>query len=1040
MILAEPMSLLADTKNDHVLNYTPSFMQPGMRRYPIQPQPQKPELMKPTKPIISFTCLLFAFMCGVAQAQLTNLLGNPGFELPDIGKYTNFDAGGPTPFWNDDGVNYTNTGVENTGAHSGTYRAFEMVGDDGAYQISTNPVVLHTGNQIILTWWAMGTTASDPQGTNPTDPMQIVGIITATNYNDINGNGNDLFTNTHAVLVTSNGLPNAWVQYSLTYTVQAADAGKYPGCFFFTGEVTNTPTANVFAAYDDFALWVVPAGSKPIILTEPVSQTAPPGGNVSFTVSALDATGYRWQAGAPGSGVYTNLLNAGQFSGVNTTTLTITTLTTNNNMDIVVVVSNGSGSVTSAPPANLTVASVLYFENFNLPTSANQPIPEVGWMNDINGSFGGRIFCSTATGVTYPNMAVYSFVSSAVVEAFYGNSTTITGGPYPAPGQPHPITNHMAFPGINLAVAQNVSFNVDLDANYAPGSGHSFICVQMNFGGWFVSTNELPYPPGIAFVTRTYKFNPAASAWDQLTVSGTGSDTANLTPVIGALATNDMTGYITGIGIVIRHTAGSTVQFDNYTVLAAIPPSLAPVISSPPVSVTNYTGTTATFSVSANSNGVTAGLSYQWQTNTAVGSTTWGYVTDGSKFSGVTTPTLSVFNVNAATDHKDFRVIVTDGYTNVISGLPNGPQATLTVLPSAPILVIPATIQPNDANLFRSTSVTNEAGNNNTLNFIASFTGTQPMSYQWQIASDTNGTGLANILGATNATYTLSNPQVSDTWYYRLQASNSISGATPTNSDWVQLTIYSSTNAVIHWSAPVVIGVNGGNTALTKAQFLGLPGTYFEAESFGATTLVTVTNNGTVFSFDNLNTATDSATYSARVNLWPGAYTGASTGDTNLDGVIGNSLEGYTTETLTLNNLTAGLLYTVQLFSVNDNNGPLRQGSYSASTDPADVSASFTYGDNVYVVGTFIATATTQGIIENMGDGHGYMNGLIVRTLAGPPSPTIQKSGSNLQVSYQIGTLLQATSLKGPWVTNSTGGGTITVSPTGVMFYRVQIP
>ncbi len=130
----------------------------------------------------------------------------------------------------------------------------------------------------------------------------------------------------------------------------------------------------------------------------------------------------------------------------------------------------------------------------------------------------------------------------------------------------------------------------------------------------------------------------------------------------------------------------------------------------------------------------------------------------------------------------------------------------------------------------------------------------------------------------------------------------------------------------------------------------------------------------------------------------------------------------------------------MQLFSVNDNNGPLRQGNYSASTDLADVSASFLYGDNVYVVGTFVATAPTQAILEHMGDGHGYMNGLIVRTLARPPSPTIQKSGSNLQVSYQIGTLLQATSLKGPWVTNSTGGGTITVSPTGVMFFRTQIP
>jgi len=53
--------------------------------------------------------------------------------------------------------------------------------------------------------------------------------------------------------------------------------------------------------------------------------------------------------GAPGSGVYTNILNDSTFSGVTTTNLTISNVTTNQNMDIVVVVSNGSGSVTSAP-------------------------------------------------------------------------------------------------------------------------------------------------------------------------------------------------------------------------------------------------------------------------------------------------------------------------------------------------------------------------------------------------------------------------------------------------------------------------------------------------------------------------------------------------------------------------------------------------------------------------------------------------------------------------------------------------------------------
>ena len=222
--------------------------------------------------------------------------------------------------------------------------------------------------------------------------------------------------------------------------------------------------------------------------------------------------------------------------------------------------------------------------------------------------------------------------------------------------------------------------------------------------------------------------------------------------------------------------------------------------------MTNFTGTTATFNVAANSNGVTSGLTYQWQTNTAVGSSTWANVGNGGQFSGVTTTTLSISNVSPALNQKDYRVIVTDGAGSVTSGPPSGPQATLTVLPSAPFVVNSTMIYPNDALGFGSTTVyTNEAGNNNTLNMTATFNGTLPFYYQWQIASDNDGTGAVNIPGATNATFTLPNPQVSNSGYYSLQASNSVSGATNNSSGWVQLTVLSATNALIHWSAPVAI-------------------------------------------------------------------------------------------------------------------------------------------------------------------------------------------------------------------------------------------
>ena len=980
--------------------------------------------MKQIKVIkVCLTCLALAVLCGVAQAQPTNLLGNPGFEIPDIGKYTNFDAGGPTPFWNDDGVNYTNTGIENAGAHSGTYRAYEMVGDDGAYQISTNPVPLVAGQQIILTWWVLGITSSDSQGTNPTDPMQIVGILTATNYNNIIGNGNDLFTNATPVLVVSNGLGNAWAQYSLTYTVQAADAGKYPGVFFNTGEVTNTPTAGVWADYDDFALYVVSAGSKPIILNPPASQTSPLGANLSFIVSAVNATGYQWQGGTPGSGVYTNLLNAGQFAGVNTTNLTITGVTTNNNMDLVVVVSNGSGSVTSAPPANLTVAGIIYFESFSVPTKSDQPVNNVGWRNDISGN-NNRLFTGNG-GLTFPRCAVYSANVAGSIETFWATTLTANGGPY----ENGMVTNKMAFPGINLATVYNMNFSLAMNANGA-GTYEGFFAVQLNNSSWYVSTNQLPLANSSAFITNSMKFNPAATAWNQLTVSLDGSyyahwNATNPYPQIGTNATADLSGFITGVGVVITRTTGGDVQFDNFTVAGAIPPTALPVISAPPFSRTNFTGTTATFTVAATTNGSTAGLTYHWQTNTAVGSGIWGTLADGGQFSGSGTATLSVANVTTAANHKDYRVIVTDGAGSTTSA----PPATLTIVDSAPIPLAGAVIYPDAQTAFATTAVTNEVGNNNTLNFTASFAGAQPISYQWKVSPNPDGSGAVNVPGATSPTYKLSNPQVSDTGYYSLQASNHLSGATPTNSAWVQLVILPASSAAIQWSAPVAI------TNLTAAQILGLPGLFVGASSYVSAPVVTVTIGSTTYTFDGGSGYPLGGGFGQQKT---GVYTGPSTGDTNLDAVLSIDEEDSSPVSITLNSLTVGQLYSVQLFAINDVAGSAREISFAAYTDPADVSAAFQMGDNVYVLGTFLATGGSQVITQNEADGHGYMSCVIVRLLA--PTPTITQSGSNLLVAWPSGTLLQAPAITGPWTTNHSTSP-LTVAPTAqAMFYRTQLP
>ncbi len=981
--------------------------------------------MKRTLFKIALACLAFATVSGLALAQV-NQLSDPGFEGELGQKLTNFANFNAAGFWLDDGVNYTNTGYEVTGAHSGVERAYEMSGDDGAYQVESS-YLIQNGDQITLTWWALAT--SDPSnGTNP--PEQVVGLVKCPIQYPANGPGVGAFGSCTPLAVTSNGLSGGWVQYTLNYTAGLSDVGNYLGCYFNTTNAYGF-VSNSFGGYDDFYMAVIPAGSEPSITVEPASQTAYTGATVTFAVSAVGATSYQWMAGVTGSGIYTNLLNAGQFSGVNTPELTITNAQPTNTGDYVVVVSNGNGSVTSSPPANLTVATLIYEETFSVPTKPDQQVANVGWINDISGN-NNRLFTGNG-GVTFPVCAVYSYNGVAgSIESFYATTASANGGPY----DNGTVTNKMAFGGINLAAVQNLTFSVSMNVN-GGGTWNAYIEVQLNNSQWYVSTNGLtPQPGSQVFVTDTLKFNPSAANWKFMTNSGIGSyyssySPAEPYPAIGPAATANLTGYITGVGIVFQHLTAGDVQFNNYIVAGATPPSVLPVISSPPTSMTNYTGTTAKFTVSANSNSITSGLTYQWQTNTAVGSGTWANLSDGGQFSGSTSSSLAISNVTSAANHKDYRVIVTDGAGSTTST----PPATLTVSDSAPLLTVNTIIYPNAATAFGTNNSTIEAGNNNTLNMTASFAGDLPINYHWQVSPNSNGSGAVNVPNATNAILTLSNPQTNASGYYSLQASNSQT-ITPTNSAWVQLTVLSATNAFIQWSAPVNINPTP-TTALTAAQILGgVPGTYFEAESFGASSVVNVTNGGTVYIFDNTGA---SATTAANGRTLTGAYTGPTTGDPNLDIVLGTDQENTGGATVTLNNLAISQLYSVQMFALNDTAGSAREANFSNSGDTADVSASFAMGDNVYLVGTFTATNTTQTIIENEADGHGYITAVIVRQVPPTPTVSIQKVGASLQVNFG-GMLLQSTNVTGPWTTNNTTSP-YTFTPTSKsMFFRAVSP
>ncbi len=129
----------------------------------------------------------------------------------------------------------------------------------------------------------------------------------------------------------------------------------------FNGAIDNVAIFNTNLTESQLVgMFTAGAGTNfnfaPSVQVPPQNTNVYDGQTVILTVQASGPTlGYQWSAGASGSGQYTNLINGGNVSGVNTATLTITNTTNFNALDYIVAVSNFSGLTYSFPPATVTV-------------------------------------------------------------------------------------------------------------------------------------------------------------------------------------------------------------------------------------------------------------------------------------------------------------------------------------------------------------------------------------------------------------------------------------------------------------------------------------------------------------------------------------------------------------------------------------------------------------------------------------------------------------------------------------------------------------
>jgi hypothetical protein len=560
----------------------------------------------------------------VNLATYANGLFNGDFELPGTGKISSgFDASGnDVPGWRNAGPNQSDTGIESAGSgHDSTYAAYLQKGQSGAYQISPTNIT-QAGEVITLSWWAR-------------DSWQ--GLTTKVSL--LSASSQDAaFGSTTILASLTNVLDGSWwTQYTINYTAVAGDVGKKIGVAIQTA---GPDTSGGWGNIDDISLVILPPDAAPIIITQPSSQTGYLAGQATFTVIATgNGLNYQWQAGAVGSGIYTNLSNGGQFSGATAASLTISNLTVDNGLDYVVIVSNTGGSVTSTPPATLTVDTSVPVINTQ-PASITRLTTETATFTVATtgavsyqwkaGAVGSGIYTNLSNGGQFSGVntatlnvanlqvanqadyvvevsngagpvtsgpATLTILNGIYSQDFETSSNVITavgwvadstagqavlGAPYwggkcifDAEGTNLPLAyytstllNHGNIPGepgfpvINLASVSNLTFYTDVQSWWNPGSEHTYFIVQMNGGDWYSSATELTSATG-GQETRTMLFDTNSTAWNQLTVSGNGSATS---ATIGAAATNNLTGYITGAGLVTVHDSSSWINLDNFKI------------------------------------------------------------------------------------------------------------------------------------------------------------------------------------------------------------------------------------------------------------------------------------------------------------------------------------------------------------------------------------------------------------------------------------------------------------------------------------------
>jgi hypothetical protein len=174
--------------------------------------------------------------------------------------------------------------------------------------------------------------------------------------------------------------------------------------------------------------------------------------------------------------------------------------------------------------------------------------------------------------------------------------------------------------------------------------------------------------------------------------------------------------------------------------------SVSPTVIAPANPV--YAGTVVTLSATVSGQ---QPINYVWQSDSSSGGVNW------TNLPNSITNAYALITTGMSTGNYQYRLMV----SNNLGSATNTPGTLNLVAASGPVLVTDTTISPSNV----------LAGG--PVSFSATFSGTQPLAYQWHF---TNSSGAVSIAGATNTTYTISRAQTNNAGSYFLTASNNPAG------------------------------------------------------------------------------------------------------------------------------------------------------------------------------------------------------------------------------------------------------------------------